>query len=61
MLTLLTQLAAEADASADSSDSQEAGFLPVNVLIIFSMLFIYVFAGSAVEHFQVSHHASLLL
>ena len=50
MLALLTQLAMEAENS--SEPVQEGGF-PVTVLIIFIMLFIYAFSGTAFEHFGV--------
>ena len=51
MLTLL-ETAAQTVESSSSSDGH--GTFPITVLVFFSVLFIYVIAGSAFEHFEVT-------
>lgn len=50
MLALL-ETAAQTVGSATESDGH--GSFPITVLVFFSVLFIYVIAGSAFEHFEV--------
>lgn len=50
MLSLLGTVAQNVGSDAGSDDH---GTFPVTLLVFFSVLFIYVIAGSAFEHFEV--------
>lgn len=57
MLALL-ETAAQTVGSGSGSDGGHGSF-PITVLVFFSVLFIYVIAGSAFEHFEVIVSAKL--